>query len=642
MLKKSLSLLLITFLLLNQIVYWRSYPLKKVSKSTCRFTDWADHSDDCKMDLPIIENADYDKYKDNKTYRLLYSVLWTATYDNGWDIGYWSHLGVDFATARGTPVYAIWDGTVYMAKSSSWRWNAVVIAHKLTDKTIYSVYAHLNSINVKQWDTVKEWDKVWEVWHSWNAYGNHLHFQIDTNQTWFHPYYHNNCSTSSSIDDIVNGWLCQDYVTQNTIDPIYFLETNGATIVSATTQQQITQVSEDVKKEETIKPTEIVSRQYFLKTELDEFLSKYTINISSKISWNTMKVWSEWQISLKMYNKKTKKAFDDILMEKMKVEYDTGILSISPEWISLIDNGQRTITIKAKKTWTTIVNFKMFDRIIQSFTIRVVDSNTKVEAEHGYVYTFGIPYIWWENFGLVLLKDANYANILDIPYSWNFILKSNDNSLLCPIYITSKKDISKLNNRDCNTPSLVNSVTFDYSKTFRWVLLFKVLPKQEWELSINVYKWNEKIWANIQRQIYFPATATQKDNYTTYVKQSLSKLFVRNLLEWNFWMDYSLKESDAIYWINNTFENSKTKTWSKFKYLTRLEFMKLLSDMTGIKSKQNKQFLDVATTDTSYSNILIDYSAKFLDDFGEKYFQPDLKITRKEAAYILLKIKTKK
>lgn len=43
------------------------------------------------MDLPKIANADYSKYKNDTTYRRIYSVLWGATYDFGWDTGYGSH-----------------------------------------------------------------------------------------------------------------------------------------------------------------------------------------------------------------------------------------------------------------------------------------------------------------------------------------------------------------------------------------------------------------------------------------------------------------------------------------------------------------------------------------------------------------------
>lgn len=43
------------------------------------------------MPLPKIEGADYEKYKSNTLYRRVYSVLWGATYDYGWDSGFGTH-----------------------------------------------------------------------------------------------------------------------------------------------------------------------------------------------------------------------------------------------------------------------------------------------------------------------------------------------------------------------------------------------------------------------------------------------------------------------------------------------------------------------------------------------------------------------
>ena len=62
------------------------YPLDKIAAPSCRFQSWGNLSDDCKMTLPKIVNADYDKYKDDKNMRRIYSVLWGATYDYGWDV----------------------------------------------------------------------------------------------------------------------------------------------------------------------------------------------------------------------------------------------------------------------------------------------------------------------------------------------------------------------------------------------------------------------------------------------------------------------------------------------------------------------------------------------------------------------------
>jgi len=52
------------------------YPFDKIAAPSCRFSNWSSLGDDCKMTLPKITNADYDKFKDDKLMRRVYSVLW--------------------------------------------------------------------------------------------------------------------------------------------------------------------------------------------------------------------------------------------------------------------------------------------------------------------------------------------------------------------------------------------------------------------------------------------------------------------------------------------------------------------------------------------------------------------------------------
>lgn len=62
------------------------YPFDQIAKPACRYSAWSTLDDGCKMTLPKISGADYTKFKDNKEYRRIYSVLWGATYAYGWDV----------------------------------------------------------------------------------------------------------------------------------------------------------------------------------------------------------------------------------------------------------------------------------------------------------------------------------------------------------------------------------------------------------------------------------------------------------------------------------------------------------------------------------------------------------------------------
>jgi len=63
---------------------------------------------------------------------------------------------VDIATAKGTPVYSIGDGTVVSAGWQTGWGNTVSIKHTLSDgKAIYSNYSHLSKINITKGTAVQ-------------------------------------------------------------------------------------------------------------------------------------------------------------------------------------------------------------------------------------------------------------------------------------------------------------------------------------------------------------------------------------------------------------------------------------------------------------------------------------------------------
>ena len=199
------------------------YPVKRVSKLSCKRQDFDTMGENCKQDLPILKSKDYNKYKNNSTYRNYYSVLWGATYRNGWDYTKGSHLWVDIASAKNTPIYAIYDWKVVVAGYKYGRGNVVSIEHKLNWKTFYSNYAHQTKILVKVGQKVKTWQQIWKMWSTWASTWNHLHFQIDITNKTRHPYRYAECSWLRSV---VNKGLCRDGLLSNTIDPLKFIETN--------------------------------------------------------------------------------------------------------------------------------------------------------------------------------------------------------------------------------------------------------------------------------------------------------------------------------------------------------------------------------------------------------------------------------
>ena len=92
--------------------------------------------------------------------------------------GQWKdHNGIDLAAAEGTPVYAIKDGNVaYCIENDETFGNYVILTHDTGKMT--SVYAHLSSFCVNQYQFVKKGDIIGYVGHTGMATGSHLHFEI--------------------------------------------------------------------------------------------------------------------------------------------------------------------------------------------------------------------------------------------------------------------------------------------------------------------------------------------------------------------------------------------------------------------------------------------------------------------------------
>ena len=197
-----------------------SYPVKQVTWNFCEQT-WAA----CTIDLPRISWADYLAYQDSPRYRSIYTVMWWGTYYNWWDFWFGSHQGVDIASTQWTPITSMWDGEIVEAEEKWDWWNTIVIKHTVWRIFLWSVYAHLDEILVKVWDQVKEWDLIGKMWKTGNTTGIHVHFQIDT-EDWKHPYFPKGCGWT--ITEIVNEWKCWNQIKEPTLDPILFLETNGA------------------------------------------------------------------------------------------------------------------------------------------------------------------------------------------------------------------------------------------------------------------------------------------------------------------------------------------------------------------------------------------------------------------------------
>ncbi len=94
------------------------------------------------------------------------------------------YKAIDIGAKIGTPIWAMADGRVIVAKSPS-AWNGgyggmIVIQHSNGTQTLY---AHLSKVEVSQGQTVKQGAQIGQVGSTGHSTGPHLHVEIRTGST---------------------------------------------------------------------------------------------------------------------------------------------------------------------------------------------------------------------------------------------------------------------------------------------------------------------------------------------------------------------------------------------------------------------------------------------------------------------------
>lgn len=94
------------------------------------------------------------------------------------------HLGLDFRVPTGTPVHAMNDGTVLLARPLYYEGNFIVIDH---GQGLLTLYLHLSDFKVKEGDTVKRGQVIGMSGGTGRATGPHLHVAVRWQGTYLDP-----------------------------------------------------------------------------------------------------------------------------------------------------------------------------------------------------------------------------------------------------------------------------------------------------------------------------------------------------------------------------------------------------------------------------------------------------------------------
>jgi murein DD-endopeptidase MepM/ murein hydrolase activator NlpD len=94
------------------------------------------------------------------------------------------HLGLDFRVPTGTPVAAMNDGTVLLARPLYFEGNFVVVDH---GQGLLTLYLHLSEFKVKEGDSVKRGQEIGLSGGTGRATGPHLHVAVRWQGTYLDP-----------------------------------------------------------------------------------------------------------------------------------------------------------------------------------------------------------------------------------------------------------------------------------------------------------------------------------------------------------------------------------------------------------------------------------------------------------------------
>jgi len=754
------------------------YPLKEVSKLSCRYQDFKDLGSNCKQNLPILKSKDYAKYiKQNwgyNDYTRYYTVLWWASYKYGWDVWFWGHEWTDIATAKWTPVYAIAKWKIVNAKFALGWWNVVTIEHNIRWKKVFSNYTHLSKISVKKWQYINAWIKIWEVGSTGNSSGNHLHLQIDLD-TPFHPFYYDRKTCPYSYSEITEQWVCFDDLSINTIDPLVFLETKWAILdnikstnlkisrddfstsnVSNTTKSssvddfmnifnktvyiwydkndikdvqkvfktlgyykwiidwdyskleknvieyqinrkiissktdlwagrfgpktraqakedylKITwnkwQVKTTFKKEtktistwvkiQKIERKNILTRAEIEKREIDDFLRNYKIDLKLSNIWWNVNLGSSINLIIEIKSKRNNRYFRWNTPLNITFPVNNNNIKVFPTKLYNFSDGKRTAKITWLKEWNSNLQVKLGNKILKVFNIKVIKSWKTIYPKSARIFSSSKIVLWDTKKWIIVLKDENNKNLINLKYGSSYKLKANNDALIC-LKSWSLKDIKKIYKSKCKQSDFKKEISFDYNSTVWGLIIFEykaiwLNPKVE---LLNNYK-------NISLINKWFRVSNPKDIKYNYVyKDDVLSMLKENIIDWiNKWyflQNRDLTNWDALVWIENALYKLKDNTFDsevkakintkisqiknerliKYKAISRKWFLELSYKYLNLDLKKwysSKNYRDLDTDLNKKAWVVFWNNITWKDAFWKNYFRPDSHITRWEAAFML-------
>lgn len=181
-----------------------------------------------RYDISALQN------QNNLVARFTYTVPYMGSYSLNYKENDGSHLAIDIRAPIWTPVLSIANGVVVRAVEADATGNKfVVIRHDgvtVNGKTgnLYSSYLHLSEISAREGTKIGKWEMLGRVGITGITTTPHLHFQIDTEDAPFHPYWPFTSAEAKNagmnIFEGISTGLGAERALKYTINPLVFAQ----------------------------------------------------------------------------------------------------------------------------------------------------------------------------------------------------------------------------------------------------------------------------------------------------------------------------------------------------------------------------------------------------------------------------------
>jgi len=216
-------------------VRWREYG------GSSEANTYAQVPRDLLVPLPAYRASELKNLKDlpyevRTNAQFVYSMGNLSSYDSG-DDGSGSHTGVDIRLPLGTFVRSIANGIVDRVVNQEYGFGHYIVVRypNVPDptsskgtSTFYATYAHLDAIFVREGQVVRKGEQLATSGQSGLASGPHLHFQIDTDEALYHPFWAFTSTEASAagmtFTQAVNAGLNKNLASLYTVSPVQLVQ----------------------------------------------------------------------------------------------------------------------------------------------------------------------------------------------------------------------------------------------------------------------------------------------------------------------------------------------------------------------------------------------------------------------------------